>query len=98
MFQEDFQENEIISCILAVGVVLFVLVNYRLVIRIPRSSLLLSALMFFLLSIVFSICEGLWEDAFNVYNALEHLCYMINLLFLAVWCGIVYRRGGPGNV
>ena len=39
------QENEVISCILTVGVVLFVLVNYRSVVRIPRSNLLLSALL-----------------------------------------------------
>lgn len=91
-----FQENEVISCILTVGVVLFVLVNYRTVVRIPHSHLLLSALLFFLLSNVFTICEGMWMERF--YNALEHLTYMVSLIIMAVWCRAIYRRGGSGHV
>lgn len=91
-----FQENEVISCILTVGVVLFVLVNYRTVARIPRSSFLLVALLFFLLSNVFTICEGLWLEPY--FNALEHLCYVTSLVFLAGWCKAIYRRGGTGRV
>lgn len=90
-----FQENEVISCILTVGVVLFVLVNYRAVVRIPRSSLLLSALLFFLLSNLFTICEGMWEEA--LFNALEHSCYAICLILLSIWCSATYRRGGGGH-
>ena len=91
-----FQENEVISCILTVGVVLFVLVNYRAVVRIPHGSLLLSALLFFLLSNVFTISEGLWQEAW--FNALEHISYAICLILLAIWCRVVYRRGGSGHV
>ena len=84
------QENEVISCILTVGVVLFVLVNYRSVVRIPRSNLLLSALLFFLLSNFFTVCEGLWLEAF--FNLLEHLSYMMALVLLAVWCRTIYHH------
>lgn len=90
------QENEVISCILTVGVVLFVLVNYRSVVRIPRSNLLLSALLFFLLSNVFTILEGLWLEA--IFNAIEHLCYTISLILLAIWCAALYRRKGADDV
>lgn len=92
-----FQENEVISCILMVGVVLFVLVNYRAVIRIPHSGLLLSALLFILLFNIFTICEGIWTEAFYFYNLLEHVCYVVSMFFLALWCRAMYRRGGSGD-
>jgi len=91
-----FQENEFISCILMVGVVLFVLVNYRAVVRIPRRNVLLSALLFFLLSDIFTIAEGFWLEA--VFNALEHICYAASLLFLAVWCRLIYYHKDSGDV
>ncbi len=90
------QENEVISCILTVGVVLFVLVNYRSVVRIPRSNLLLSSLLFFLLSNVFTVCEGLWLE--RVFNALEHLCYTVALLLLAIWSRLLYRQRESSDV
>lgn len=83
-----FQENEVISCILTVGVVLFVLVNYHAVAQIPHHNFLLWALLFFLLSNMFTVLEGFWLGDF--FNALEHLCYAANLLLLAVWCRLVY--------
>lgn len=91
-----FQENEVISCILTVGVVLFVLVNYHAVVRIPRSNFLLLSLLFFLLSNLFTILEGFWLEDF--FNALEHICYAVYLLLLAIWCKLIYRRGGSDNV
>ena len=84
------QENEVISCILTVGVVLFVLVNYRSVVRIPRSNLLLSALLFFLLSNFFTVCEGLWLEA--CFNLVEHRSNIMALVFLAGWWRTIYHH------
>ena len=86
-----FQENEVISCVLTVGVVFFVLVNYHAAARIPRSGLMLSALLFFLLSNIFTICKGVWHQAFL--DAFEHISYVISLVFLAIWCRWIYRHG-----
>jgi hypothetical protein len=89
------QENEVISCILTVGVVLFVLVNYRAVTRLPCSAVLLWSLLFFLLSNVFTVCEDLWLE--QLFNVLEHLCYTITLILLALWCGLAYRQKDSGD-
>jgi len=92
-----FQENEVISCILMVGVVLFVLVNFRTVVRIPGSGLLLSGLLCMLLFNIFTICEGIFQEAFYFFNVLEHLSYITSMFFLAIWCRKLYRRGGSGD-
>lgn len=93
----NFQEKEIISCILTMGVVLFVLVNYSTVARIPRSNLLLLALVFLMLFHIFTIGEGIWAGAFYVLNLLEHICYVMYLVVLAAWCGMIYRSGDDSH-
>jgi hypothetical protein len=91
------EEKEIISCLLMVGVVLFVLVNYQSVARIPRSGMLLSALLCMLLFNLFTVCEILWPEAFYLLNLLEHICYVTYLIILALWCRAVFCRGGSSD-
>lgn len=87
----EIQENEIISCILTVGVSLFVLVNRRAVSQIPGSRLLLLGLVFLLLSNFFTMLEGVMLE--RTFNLLEHLGNAASLVCLARWMRQVCRRG-----
>jgi len=92
----EIQENEIISCILTVGVSLFVLVNHRAISQIPRSNLLLQCLVFLLLSNFFTVLEGVMLT--EMFNFLEHLSYAASLVCLALWVRAVYQRGDGRDV
>lgn len=92
----EIQENEIISCILTVGVSLFVLVNHRAVSQIPRSNILLLGLVFLLLSNFFTVLEGVMLE--KLFNFLEHLGYTASLVCLALWTRAVYQRGDGRDV
>ncbi len=92
----EFQENEIISCILTVGVSLFVLLNHRAVAQIPCHRWLLRGLLCFLLSNFFTVLEGAMLT--KLFNGLEHLTYTGCLVSLAIWARGVYGRGERTDV
>ncbi len=82
------QESEIVMLILGLGVLVFILGNLPQLKRIPYSRLLLSGFYTLLVGWVMTVLEGfIWSVLLNY---LEHMCYAIASLLLAVWCWRVF--------
>jgi len=77
-------ENEIVMLALGLGVYFFVIMHKKHLSRIPNWNLLHIAYGILLCAWTFTILEGFfWENSLNF---LEHLCYAINAILLAIWC------------
>ena len=82
------QENEIITLLLGIGVMIFILVNKQKVKRIPVAKILIAGFYVLLAGWVLTILEGLfWKDFLNV---LEHICYASSSILIAVWCWKIF--------
>lgn len=85
-------ENEVVMLLLGLGVLLFVLGNRSNLRRVPSSGILLASFGAFLTGVVLTVIESFfWEDVLNV---LEHLCYAISAMLIALWCWKTLRRTG----
>ena len=86
-----FQENEVITLLITVGMGLFLWLNRKPLHHVYRWKLLFFAFLFFLGSAFFTVIEGVvWENGFN---HLEHLSALgFAVLFLA-WCWTVGFSG-----
>jgi hypothetical protein len=86
------QENEIITLILGVGTLLFVVFNRRPLRSVVHSRLLLSALIIAFWAWALTNVEGyIW---FDFINCIEHVCYAVSSVLLAIWCLISLRGRG----
>ena len=82
------QQNEIIMLLLAIGCMIFILVNRQKVNRIPVAKTLIAGFYLLLAGYVLTILEGLfWNDILNV---LEHICYSASAILMAVWCWKIF--------
>jgi len=77
-------ENEIIMLLLGVGVLIFILTSRLRLKQIPASNILTAAFYIAFASWVLTVLEGLFWEGFL--NYLEHICYAVSSILLAVWC------------
>ena len=78
------QQNEIIMILLSTGCMIFILLNNQKVKQIPIAKILIASFYTLLAAYVFTILEGLfWKDLLNI---LEHICYAVSSILMAVWC------------
>ncbi|NLS96540.1 MAG: hypothetical protein GXX96_30755 [Planctomycetaceae bacterium] len=83
------QQNEFLTLLVALGVLVFVVSNRQGLRDLPRSSLCLAAFLVLVAGLAFTVLEGLvWQDVFNM---LEHFCYGASSVLLAVWVWLVSR-------
>ena len=86
------QENEVVTLVLAVGVLIFALANLHGIHQGAQPKVLLIALAFACGGWVFTVIEGLaWT---NYLNFFEHLCYAVSSIALAYWCWLVFPQRG----
>ena len=84
-----FQENEVLTLVLAIGVLLFVLV-YKRGLRFPqRPVLLLSAFIIACGGWFFTVVEGYCTTGFC--NLAEHICYVVSSIVLVIWFWLVFN-------
>ena len=82
------QQNEIIMLLLGIGCMIFILVNKQKVKRIPAAKILIAGFYVLLSGYVLTILEGLfWNELLNV---LEHICYSVSAILMAVWCWKIF--------
>jgi len=87
MIYEIF-ENEIVMLLLGVGVLIFILGNRARLKRLAASKILIAGFYVLLAGWVLTVLEGFfWEGPLNY---LEHLCYAVSAVFVAVWCCKVF--------
>ena len=83
-------ESKIIDFIIAIGVLIFVLLNYSRIKELDNSKILLSAFSFLFANIVLSILEELfWQDFLNI---IQHSCITLSSIFLIIWCVIIFTK------
>ena len=83
------QDNEVVMLLMAIGVLIFILVNRRLVMRIQAARVLVAAFCVLLIGYVFTVLEGFFLSA--LFNFLEHLCYAGSSVLIAIWCMRVFK-------
>ncbi len=89
------QESEIITLLVGIGVVIFITANFKRLIRIPSFPILYAAFLLTLSGWVLTVLEGLF--LFDLFNFLEHVCYSLSSILIAIWCWsyFVRERAGP---
>lgn len=91
MIYEIF-ENEVVMLLLGVGVLTFILGNRARLKHLAASKILIVGFYVLLAGWVLTVVEGFfWE---GLLNYLEHLCYAVSSVLVAVWCCKVF--GGRG--
>ena len=82
------EELEVVLLLLGIFVLVFIMMNKRLLDELPHSTLLISAFLMFLLSWIFTNVEGFfWE---NIFNLLEHSFQFLGILLIMVWCWKIF--------
>ena len=90
----EFQESEVVCLVLAL-VFAVALVVLRRAERLPDLPLLYGAAGFMIAATIFTVLEGaLW---YSVFNILEHVCYALAGVFLALGCWQLIGREPPAG-
>jgi hypothetical protein len=86
------QENEAITLLLALGMLLFLRTNRTRLHHLPAPKTLLAAFYLLVAGWILTIVEGFfWHEALNL---VEHLCYAGSATLLAAWCWQAFARQG----
>ncbi|MDD5122482.1 MAG: hypothetical protein PHX97_03755 [Dehalococcoidales bacterium] len=83
--------NEVIMLLLGIGLILGIRLNINYLKKVPRIKILTSAFYVLFASFVFTIVEGFFLR--DLFNLLEHLCYLLSPLLLLLWCYLVMVKG-----
>ena len=94
MIYEIF-ENEVVMLLLGVGVLVFILGNRQRLKNLPASKILFAAFYLMLAAWILTVLEGFFYEW--LLNFIEHLCYAVSSIFVAVWCWMVFGRKIPGE-
>jgi hypothetical protein len=85
-----FEQREVITLMLGVGVVLFVIRERQTLKSVRNWHLLLSAFLLLFLSLTCSVVEVLiWEPQINL---LQHIASALSAIALAAWCWFTLAR------
>ena len=89
----EYQENELLTLLIAVGVLIFIVSNGASLRELPRSRFFVSAYAILVAGWTLTVLEGIfWKAQFNF---LEHACYATSSVLLALWCWQVFRGKQP---
>jgi hypothetical protein len=78
------QENEVVTLIMGIGVLLFIILNKVHVKKINSWRILVWGYYTLLSGWVFTVLEGFILE--NYLNLLEHISYAVSTILFAVWC------------
>ncbi len=85
------QENEIVTLLLGLGILIFILANRAELHRLPSARTLLAGYYVLVGAWVLTILEGfVWPTLLNL---LEHAAYAVSAVLLATWFWRVFRQG-----
>jgi len=85
------QENELLTLLIAVGVLVFIATGGARIRKLPQWRWCLTAYLVMTVGWTLTVLEGLfWGDTLNL---LEHICYTISSITLAIWVGRVFLGG-----
>ena len=84
------QENELITAIVALGVLIFIVLHHNALRKLPNFKILASAFYVLIASWILTILEGFFFPAFL--NLLEHVGYALSAVLLALWLFPMYKK------
>jgi hypothetical protein len=93
--QYEIFENEVVMLLLGVGVMVFILGNRARLKNLPASNILFAAFYMMLAAWILTVLEGFFYEW--LLNFIEHACYAVSSIFVAVWCWLVFGRKIPGE-
>ena len=85
-----YHENEIVMIILGLGTLIFIFSNHLKFKPLPSSAILLNSFFVLFAGWLFTVLEGFFLN--EVLNFLEHLCYAISSILVAIWCWKVFTE------
>lgn len=90
-----FAENEIVSLLLSLGIMIFFWANMGRIREISGYRTLVGSFLGYVIAMIFTVLESVtWEQGFNF---LEHLSYLASAALLAAWIArLVQPRRGEG--
>jgi len=86
-------ENEVVMLLIGVGVLIFILGSRTRLKSLPGSNILIAAFCMLLGSWILTVLEGFFWEPFL--NYLDHGCYAVGSILVALWCWKVFGRGRP---
>lgn len=94
MIYEIF-ENEVVMLLIGVGVLIFILGSRPRLKRLPASKILIVGFYVLLAGWVLTVLEGFFCEGLLDY--LEHMCYAVSSVLVAIWCWKVFGSGPPSR-
>ena len=85
------QESEIILFILATGVLFSILANQKRIYNLFGCCCLVMAYYVLYAGWALTILEGFFFE--DILDCLEHLCYALSMIFVAMWSYKIFRKG-----
>ncbi len=85
--------NEIVMLSIGTGVLVFILSNRTRLKHLEAYRILIAAFCLMLAGWILTVLEGFFYEW--LLNFLEHLCYAVSSLFVAIWCWKVFGGGTP---
>jgi hypothetical protein len=84
-------KNEVLMLIVGIVVLIFILVSRQRLKSLPASNILIGGFFMMLGSWILTVLEGIfWEELLNY---LDHACYAIGSILVALWCWKVFGSG-----
>jgi len=84
------EENELIIFIIGIGLIIFIIVTYSKLKTLQARKIILTGMSFLFIGWTFTIIEGYYLE--ELFNLLEHLCYTLSSIIMAVWFWIVFKQ------
>ena len=85
--------NEIVMLLIGVGVLIFILGSRPRLKSLPASNILIAGFFMLLGSWIVTVLEGFFWESFL--NYIDHGCYAVGSVLMAVWCWKVFGAGNP---
>ncbi len=77
------QENEIIVLLIGIGVLFFIILNWKHLEPLATRRILVLSFCVSILGWILTILEGFFLE--DILNFFEHVCYAISAILLAIW-------------
>lgn len=84
------QENEFITFMICLGVLIFFTVNYQKLRKISGSRMLFISFTLYTCGWFFTVIEGIIFE--EIFNFIEHICYISSSGVMVVWIVILFWR------
>ncbi len=94
-YEIEIFENEIVMLLIGVGVLIFILGSRPRLKGLPASNILFAGFYVLLASWTLTVLEGFFWESFL--NYIDHGCYAVGSILVAVWCWKVFGAGNPSR-